>query len=84
MSAVDEQHSATPAPSLREQERAGGADLDVEALAHDRARLAVEQDCDLVARRVLELLHHQLTALGRRAPVHLPQGLSLLVLAHAV
>ena len=34
-------------------------------------RVAVEQDRDLVARRVLELLHHQLPAARGRRPVHL-------------
>ncbi len=44
----------------------------------------VEDDGDLVARRVFELLHHQLTAPRGRPPVHLPQRLALLVLAHRV
>ena len=38
----------------------------------------------LLARRVLELLHHQPAAARGRAPVHLAQRLALDVLAHAV
>ena len=66
------------------QNRARGAHLDVEAFAADGARVRVEQDGDLVARGILELLDHQLAAPRGRAPVHLPQRLSLLVLADGV
>ena len=41
-------------------------------------------DDDRLARRVLELLHHQLAPPRRRRPVHAPQRLALLVLAHRV
>src|SRR6266516_3341218 len=82
--AVDEQDGTTSAPSLCEQKRAGGTNLDVEALADDRACLTVEQDGDLIARRVLELLHHQLATLRGRAPVHLAQRLAFLVVADAM
>ena len=44
----------------------------------------VEDDRDLVARRVLELLHHQLAPPRGRRPVHLPERLAPLVLAHRV
>ena len=44
----------------------------------------VEDYGDALARRVLELPHHQLAAPGRRRPVHRPEGLALDVLAHAV
>ena len=69
---------------VRAQNRARGAHLDVEAFAADGARVSVEQDRDLVARGILELLDHQLAAPRGRPPVHLPQRLSLLVLAHRV
>src|SRR5512133_1609011 len=82
--AVDEQDGTTSASSLCEQKRAGGTNLDVEALADDRACLTVEQDGDLIARRVLELLDHQLATLRGRAPVHLAQRLALLVVADAM
>ncbi len=66
------------------QNRARGAHLDVEAFAADGARIRVEQDGDLVARGILELLDHQLAAPRSGAPVHLPQRLSLLVLTDGV
>ena len=69
---------------MRVQDRAGGAHGDLEALARAAPRVAVEQDRDLVARRVLELLHHQPSAPRGRAPVHLAERLALDVLAHAV
>ncbi len=69
---------------MRLQNRAGGAHGDLEALPRARVRVAVEQDRDLVAGRVLELLHHQPAAARGRAPVHLAQRLALRVLAHAV
>ena len=47
-------------------------------------RVSVEQHRDLVARRVLELLHHQRAAARGRRPVDAPQRLSLLVVADAV
>ena len=63
-------------------------DLELEARVRRRRRdpraLRVEQDGRLVARRVLELLDHQLPALRGRGPVHPPQRLALCVLAHAV
>ena len=82
--AVDDQHRPPPAPDVREQERARRAHLHVEALADDRLRVGVEHDRDLVARRVLELLDHQLRAPRGRAPVHLAQRVAVLVVAHAV
>ena len=57
---------------------------DLEALAGTDLRVAVEQDGDLVARRILELSHHQPPAPRRRAPVHLPERFALGVLANAV
>ena len=44
----------------------------------------VEHDGDVLARRVLELFHHEPAAARRRAPVHLAQGVALDVVAHAV
>ena len=64
------------------QDRSRGAHGDLEVLALDA--VAVEQHRDLVARRVLELLHHKAPALRGRAPVHLPQRLAVHVLADAV
>src|SRR5205807_10549986 len=46
--------------------------------------VGVEENRDLVARRVLEVLDHQLAATRGGAPVHLAQRLAVLVLAHAV
>jgi len=81
---VDDQHRATASPRVREQNRAGRAHLNVEALAHNRGGIGVEDDGHLVARRVLELLDHQLGASRGRRPVHATRGFALLVLAHAV
>ena len=39
----------------------------------DRARLRVQDDGDLVTRRIFELLHHQLAPPGSCPPVHLSQ-----------
>ncbi len=66
------------------QDRARCAHGHLEALPRSAPLVAVEEDRDLVARRVLELLHHELAAPRRRAPVHLAQRLAPLVLAHAV
>src|SRR5919201_2741126 len=52
--------------------------------AEDRACLGVEQDGGLVARSVLELLHHQMPTFGSRGPMHAAQRLTLLVVAHGV
>ncbi len=81
---VDGEHRPPGVRRVRAQDRAGGAHLDVEAVLDHGARVRVENDRDLVARRVLELLHHQLAAARRRLPVHLPERLPLLVLAHRV
>ncbi len=69
---------------MREQDRARGADLNVERVPDDRPPVGVQEHRHLVVRRVLELLHHQLSALRSRPPVHLAKRLALLVLAHAV
>ena len=81
---VEHQHSSTTAPHVRLEDRPGGADPHFEALPHYGLGVGVEQDGDLVAGRVLELLDHQLTATRGRSPVDAAQGFSLLVLAHAV
>ena len=60
----------------------------VEARLRRRPRIArgiaVEDDHERLARRVLELLHHEPAAAGGRRPVHAPQRLALLVLPHRV
>ena len=81
---VHDEDRPAAVPHVRAEDRAGRAHLHVEALADGPARVGVEEDGDLVARRVLEVLHHQLPAAGGRAPVHLPQRLAVHVLAHAV
>ena len=72
------------ADRVREQDRARSPDLNVERVPDDRPPVGVQEHRDLVVRRVLELLHHQLSALRSRPPVHLAKRLALLVLAHAV
>ena len=81
---VHDQYCTPPPSDVRIEQGAGGSNLHVEALAHHRLGVCVEQHGDLVARSVLELLHHQLAAPRRRRPVHPAQRLALLVLAHAV
>src|SRR6478735_7589730 len=81
---VEHQHPSTPTLHVGIEERTGRPYLYLEALSHHRLRISVEQNRDLVARRVLELLDHQLaTARGRR-PVHAAQRFALRVLAHTV
>ena len=86
--AIQSQHGAPAAPGMRMEQRAGCPYGGVEARPGRRAdvarRIAVEQHDHFVARRVLELLDHQLPAAGGRAPVHLAQRLALLVVAHRV
>src|SRR6188472_2939682 len=77
---VDHEERPPAAPYVGEQERARSADLHVEALPHDRLRVGVEHDCDLVARGVLQLLDHQLRPPRGRAPVNLAQRVAVLVL----
>ena len=78
----------TPSPRMRPHERPGGAHLRVEARGARRAGavagLGVEHDDDLVPRRVLELLDHQLVSARGGGPVHAAERLAALVLAHAV
>ena len=81
---VEREDGAAAARGVRAEDRAGRAHLDVEALARDGARVGVEDDGDLVARRVLELLHHQLTPPRGRRPMHLAERLAPLVLPHRV
>ena len=81
---VEHQHSPTPALHVRVEDRPGRAHLHLEALTDDSFRVAVEQNGDLVTRRVFELLDHQLTAARRRSPMHAAQGFALLVFAHAM
>src|SRR6266576_2973095 len=70
--------------NVRLQDRAGGAHGDLEALAGGAELVTVEQHCNLVARRVLELFHHEAAAPRRRTPVHVSQRLPLDVLPDAV
>src|SRR5919201_2083373 len=84
---IDVQERGPSSSRVSEQERAGCADLEIEARIRRRPRRAcsrVQEDCDLVARRVLQLLHDELPAFRGRGPVHPPERLSLDVLAHAV
>src|SRR5436190_18777181 len=81
---IDDEDGAPSPAHVRLEDRACGAYLNVEALAHDGGCVRVEQHGDLVARRVLHLLHHQLAAPCGRAPVHTAERLSLRILAHAV
>src|SRR5262245_34369136 len=53
-------------------------------LPRDSRGVAVEDDRDGVAGRVLELFHHELPPPRRRRPVNAAQGLALGVLAHGV
>src|SRR5207253_2276312 len=52
--------------------------------AGDPRGIAVEEHRDLLARRILELLHHQRTTACGGGPVDAPQRLPLLVVADAV
>ena len=81
---VEHQHPSTPTLHVRIEERTGRAYLHLEALSHDRLRISVEENRDLVTWRVLELLDHQLAAARGRRPVHTAQGFALRVFAHAV
>src|SRR2546426_12637896 len=81
---VDHQHPSTSASHVRVEDRPGCAHLYFEALPHHGFGVGVQQDGDLVAWRVLELLDHQLATPCRRRPVHATQGLPLLVVAHAM
>src|SRR5713101_6654668 len=81
---VDHQDCASSASHVRVEDRTGRPYLYVEALPHYRLRVGIQQDGELVARRVLELLDHQLAASRGRRPVHAAQGLALFVLPHAV
>src|SRR5439155_9010818 len=66
------------------EDGAGRAHLHVEARSDHGGCIRVEEQGDLVARRVLELLDHQLATPRGRGPVHAAQRLALLVLTHAV
>ena len=76
----DDEQRRPPAARLCPDERACDPGLQVE----HRRRRSVEHDRHLLARRVLELLDHQLAAPRRRGPVHAAQRVAVLVLAHAV
>ena len=86
--AVDDQRRAPTAGGMRLEDRAGRLHLELEGVVRrdpdDRPRVSVEEDGGLVARRILELLDHQVPAPRRGRPVHAPQRLSLLVVAHRV
>src|SRR5580765_7888112 len=81
---VEHQHPSTPTLHVGIEERTGRPYLYLEALSHHRLRISVEENRDLVTRRVLELLDHQLAAARGRRPVHTPQGFALRIFAHAV
>ena len=81
---IDDEDGAASAPNVRIENRTRRPDLDFEALTDDGPPIRVENNGDLVSRRILELLHHQLSPPRRRRPVHPAQRLALLVLAHAV
>src|SRR5579864_2524640 len=83
-SGIDDQRAPATTAEMRLQDRACGAHSDLEALTRTGAGIAVEQDRDLVARRILELLHHQAAPARGRAPVHHAERLALRVLADAV
>jgi hypothetical protein len=86
--AVDDQRRPAAAARMRLEDGARSAHGELEArvgrLAHDHAAVGVQEDGGLVAGRVLELLHHQLPALGGGRPVDAAQRLALLVLPDAV
>src|ERR671923_841353 len=83
----DETGVAAPA-GMRPEQRSGGANLSVEARLARRPRsvslLRVEDDDDLVARRILQLLDHELLPAGGRRPVDAAERLAALVLPDAV
>ncbi len=80
-----DEHRALALANVRIEDRAGGgANLDVEAAPDDGLRIGVEEHRDLVARRILELLHDQLSATRGRRPVNAAERLALLILADAV
>ena len=85
---VDDERRTPPSARVRLEDRAGGADGELEArigrVTHDQRRSASRSTARLVPRRVLQLLDHQVAAPGRRRPVHAPQRLALLVVADAV
>src|SRR5207247_1633094 len=70
-------------PRVGLQDRAGGPHGDVEERT-GAASPGVEDDGDVLTRRVLQLLDHQVPAPCRRAPVHLAQRVALDVVPHAV
>ncbi len=84
----DDQRRAPAAPRVGAHDRAGGADAELEGrvgrLADHRPRVRVEEDGALVARRVLELLDHQLAPARGRGPVDAPEAVARRVLAHRV
>src|SRR5207247_734101 len=80
--AHDERRAAAP-PRVGLQDRAGGPHGDVEERT-GAASPGVEDDGDVLTRRVLQLLDHQVPAPCRRAPVHLAQRVALDVVPHAV
>src|SRR6266511_4986624 len=78
----DESSPATPA-CVRLQDRSRRPYGEVED-GLGASLPGVEHHGDVVARRVFELLHHQVPAPRRRPPVHLAQRVALDVVAHAV
>src|SRR5215210_5748447 len=86
--ARDEEARMPAAARVGPEQRSCRADLGVEAGIAGRPyavpRLRVEDDDDLVARGVFQLLDHQLLAAGGRRPVHPAQRFAALVLADAV
>src|SRR5919201_5474011 len=85
---VDEERGASSLRCVCLQDRSRSADLELEGRirrrAEDRACLGVEQDGGLVARSVLELLHHQMPTFGSRGPMNAAQRGNGLVVVHGV
>ncbi len=83
----DEPHASGVGVRLR-HEGLGRSQRELEARARSPAdvggRARVQDDGDLIGCGVVQLLHHQAAAVGRRGPVHSAQRLAGLVLAHAV
>ena len=69
-------------------QRIGGGQRELEAGVRRAADLgrgaSVQNDGELISGRVVQLLDHEATAVGRRGPVHAAQRLPRLVLAHAM
>ena len=81
---VDDEGAPPALLHVRPQDRSRCAHGDLEALTGLAALVAVQQHRHLVARRILELFHHQAAASRGRAPVHVAKRLTLDVFPDAV